>query len=78
MEPTQDRPLLWTVRQVSLLLHCPASEVYAMCRRGELPSLHLGRTHRAVRVPREGLESWVRARTAAADQSPRQEEAVSE
>jgi excisionase family DNA binding protein len=71
MEPTTDQPLCWTVPQVARLLHCATSEVYSMCRSGALPSIRLGRSGRAVRVPREALESWVRARTVAADPSSR-------
>jgi excisionase family DNA binding protein len=43
--------------------------VYGMIASGELPVVRVGR---AVRVPREGLERWVRERTegAATDQAP--------
>jgi excisionase family DNA binding protein len=43
--------------------------VYGMIASGELPVVRIGR---AVRVPREGLERWVRERIegAATDQAP--------
>jgi len=46
---------------------------YQMLASGELPAVRLGR---AVRIPREALEQWVRARTEGAQSSGEQATAV--
>ena len=53
-----DRELL-RVEEVQAVLGIGRSKVYEMIRRGELPTLHIGRL---VRVPRWALEAWISER----------------
>jgi excisionase family DNA binding protein len=48
---------LLTVREAARLLRLSRSQTYALCQRGALPTIRLGRS---VRVPREELEAWLR------------------
>jgi excisionase family DNA binding protein len=52
--------LLLRPEEVRQVLGLGRATVYQMIAAGELPSVHVGR---AVRVPREGLERWVRENT---------------
>jgi putative molybdopterin biosynthesis protein len=52
--------LLLRVNEVAVLLRVGRWTVYELIRRGELPALRIGRL---VRVPRHGLEAWVRRST---------------
>lgn len=54
--------LLLRVDQAAGLINLGRSKVYEMIASGELPSVRIGR---AVRVPRSGLEAWVRRLTGA-------------
>jgi excisionase family DNA binding protein len=56
-----DQPILLRAEEAANLLSLGRSKVFALMASGELPSIHIGR---AVRVPREGLERWVRERLA--------------
>jgi len=55
-----DDTLLLTVREVERELKLGRTLVYALIRRGELPSVNIDG---AVRVPRSALSIWVSERT---------------
>ncbi len=46
-------------REAAELLGLSRSQVYSLCRRGELPTVRIGAS---VRVPRRALEEWVARR----------------
>ena len=50
----RDAPEIMTVEEAATLLRIGRTAAYEACRRGEIPSLRLGRS---VRVPRAGLLS---------------------
>lgn len=58
-----DRELL-RIEEVQAVLGVGRSKVYDMIRRGELPTLRIGRL---VRVPRWALEAWISERTTGAN-----------
>jgi excisionase family DNA binding protein len=53
-------PLLLRGAEVASLLNISRSQTYAMMRRGDLPTVHIGK---AVRVPREAVTDWIRRHT---------------
>ena len=53
--PTEDEPLL-TLPQVAERLAIPTGHAYALARRGELPTVQIGKY---VRVSRAALASWI-------------------
>jgi excisionase family DNA binding protein len=57
-----ERPLLLRADDAAALLGLRKSKVYALMRSGELPSVRIGT--KAVRVPREELDAWVREKVA--------------
>jgi excisionase family DNA binding protein len=58
-----DKTLL-TVTEVARRLSLGRATTYQLVRRGELPSVRVGR---AVRVPVHALEAWIAARTTGGD-----------
>jgi excisionase family DNA binding protein len=52
--------------EVAQILGLGRSKVYDMMQSGELPVVHIGR---AIRVPMQALQAWIRGRTIAALQS---------
>jgi excisionase family DNA binding protein len=54
---------LLDVGEVAQVLGIGRTKTYQMMARGELPVIRIGRL---VRVPKEGLEAWVRARATSA------------
>ncbi len=54
----EPRPDVYTVEEAAVLLRIGRSAAYAAVRRGELPSVRLGRS---IRVPRHSLEALLRA-----------------
>jgi excisionase family DNA binding protein len=56
----QSERLLLRPREAAQALGLSTSNVFALVRRGELPSLRIGR---ALRIPRAALEDWVSQRT---------------
>jgi excisionase family DNA binding protein len=59
-----ERPLLLRADDAAALLGLRKSKVYALMRSGELPSVRIG--PKAIRVPRDGLDDWVRRKIAQA------------
>jgi excisionase family DNA binding protein len=57
------RRLVLTVPEVAAELQIPASTVYDLIRRGEIPSVRVGKR---IRVPKRRLEDWINGRQAAA------------
>jgi len=57
------RRIVLTVPEVAAELQIPASTVYDLIRRGEIPSVRVGKR---IRVPKRRLEDWVNGRQAAA------------
>jgi excisionase family DNA binding protein len=57
------RRLVLTVPQVAAELQIPASTVYDLIRRGEIPSVRVGKR---IRVPKRRLEDWINGRQAGA------------
>ncbi len=53
-------PMLLTAREVGKLLALGRSTIFELLAAGEFPTVRIGR---AVRVPRQALEDWVRQRT---------------
>jgi excisionase family DNA binding protein len=53
-------PELLRVADIAATLRLGRSQVYAMCARGELPVIRIGRS---VRIPRQALREWIRERT---------------
>jgi len=53
------RRIVLTVPEVAAELQIPASTVYDLIRRGEIPSVRVGRR---IRVPKRRLEDWVNGR----------------
>lgn len=58
------RRLVLTVPEVAAELQIPASTVYDLIRRGEIPSVRVGKR---IRVPKRRLEQWVNGRDPAYD-----------
>ena len=58
------RRLVLTVPEVAAELQIPASTVYDLIRRGEIPSVRVGKR---IRVPQRRLEQWVNRRDPAYD-----------
>jgi excisionase family DNA binding protein len=56
---TGPRRLVLTVPEVAAELQIPASTVYDLIRRGEIPSVRVGKR---IRVPQRRLEQWVNRR----------------
>lgn len=56
--------LVLTVPEVAAELQIPASTVYDLIRRGEIPSVRVGKR---IRVPKRRLEQWVNGRDPAYD-----------
>ena len=48
---------LLTVREAARLMKLSKSQTYALCQRRAIPTIRLGR---AVRIPKEELEGWLR------------------
>lgn len=63
--------LLLRADEVSRALGLGRSKVFLMMARGELPSVHIGRS---VRVPARALEQWVEQQSTEAGTSQRQED----
>ena len=61
--PTSDA-LLLDSREVARLLGIGRTKAFQLMARGEIPVVHIGR---CVRVPREGLENWIRSVTGGGD-----------
>jgi excisionase family DNA binding protein len=59
-----ERPLLLRADDAAALLGLRKSKVYALMRSGELPSVRIGA--KAIRVPRDSLDAWVREKVARA------------
>ena len=59
-----DPPLVYTAEQTAQLLRCGRTATYEAIRRGEIPSVRIGRS---IRVPRHALEQML---TAAGTDSP--------
>lgn len=59
-EESEPQPLLLTVNEVVRLLGLGRTTVFTMLAARELPAVRIGR---AVRIPREALERWIRDRT---------------
>jgi excisionase family DNA binding protein len=59
---------LLTVPEAARRLSLGRATTYQLVRRGELPSVRIGR---AVRVPARALEQWVRQRTTGGDDGAR-------
>jgi excisionase family DNA binding protein len=57
MEALRGERLLYTMAEAAAVLGIGRSTVYELARTGALPVMHVGR---AVRVPREAIEEWVR------------------
>ena len=57
------RRLVLTVPEVAAELQIPASTVYDLIRRGEIPSVRVGKR---IRVPKRRLEDWINGRHEAA------------
>jgi excisionase family DNA binding protein len=57
------RRIVLTVPEVAAELQIPASTVYDLIRRGEIPSVRVGRR---IRVPKRRLEDWINGRHEAA------------
>lgn len=56
--------MVLTVPEVAAELQIPASTVYDLIRRGEIPSVRVGKR---IRVPQRQLEQWVNRRDPAYD-----------
>lgn len=54
---TTEQPLVLTVEDAAGLLQCSKSQVYALVKSGELPSVKLGKA--GVRIPRAQLVEWI-------------------
>jgi excisionase family DNA binding protein len=54
-------PMLLRTTEVGTLLGLGRSTIFELLAAGELPTVRIGR---AVRVPRQALEDWIRQRTA--------------
>lgn len=52
--------LALTVEEAAQLLAVSRAQAYALVRRGELPSVTVGK---AIRVPRRALEAWLEENT---------------
>ena len=57
------QPLLLRIPEVCSRLGLGRSTVYELIRRGDLPTIRIGR---AVRVPTAGLETWIAERRSSA------------
>jgi len=55
--------MVLTVPEVAAELQIPASTVYDLIRRGEIPSVRVGKR---IRVPKRRLEAWINGRQGAA------------
>ena len=55
-----DERILLRATELQAALGLSRSKIYELMQSGELPTVRVGR---AVRVPRAGLEEWVRRRT---------------
>jgi putative molybdopterin biosynthesis protein len=68
-QPPNDAPdasprrIALTVPEVAAELQIPGPTVYDLIRRGEIPSVRVGKR---IRVPKRRLEEWVNGRQAAA------------
>ncbi len=51
--------LLLRPREVAEAIGLGRSTVYALIRSGEIPSVRVGASHRAVRVPVDDLRAWI-------------------
>ena len=60
--PSDQWPELLTVEEASAILAIGKGTTYDLCRRGELPSVRLGRL---LRIPRSGLVSLLQATSGA-------------
>lgn len=58
-----DVPLLLHVAEAATLLSCDRATVQRMCRSGQLPSVRLGETGKALRIPRAALVDWIDTQT---------------
>ena len=52
--------LLLTVEEAARLLRIGRGTAYEMVRQGQLPHVRLGPAGRIIRIPRFGLEEWLR------------------
>lgn len=50
-------PLLLRVEEAAKLLACSRSQIYAMVKSGEMPSVKLGKA--GVRIPKAQLIAWI-------------------
>jgi excisionase family DNA binding protein len=50
-------PLVLRVEEAAELLACCKSQVYALVKSGQLPSVKLGKS--GIRIPRQGLVDWI-------------------
>ena len=62
-----EQPLLYRATEVAKMLGLGRSTVFAMMASGQLPTVRIGR---AVRIPRAGLERWLREQTGDPDPDP--------
>ena len=61
---------LLTVTEVAAELRVSKGTVYEMCKTGNLPSIRVGMNKGSVRIPRDALEKWLRAKLQAEASTP--------
>ena len=59
----QDETMLLRPMETAKILAVGRSTIYGMIAKGELPVCRVGLGGRAVRIPRSGLNEWIRLNT---------------
>jgi len=54
---TETEALVLTVEKAAELLACSKSQVYALVKSGEIPSIKLGKA--GIRIPKDQLIAWI-------------------